>query len=155
MARANNYGLIVTSPENFAVAQNLGFALQGIKSRHHKKAEAMRPGDKVIYYITGVKAFTGIATITSPFFEDRRPIWKSQKEGELYPYRFKVEPDLILDEANWFPAEGIARQLEYVRKWPAENWTLAFQGNVHLISERDYKTLRGLIEKRAREKVRA
>lgn len=106
MARANNYWLIVTSPENFEVTKKLGFTLQGIKSRHRKKAEAMRPGDKVIYYITGVKALAGIATITSPFFEDRVPIWKSKKEGELYPYRFKIEPDPILEEATGFPPKG-------------------------------------------------
>jgi hypothetical protein len=36
------------------------------------------------------------------------------------------------------PARDVAPGTEYIRKWPAENWTLAFQGNVHRINERDY-----------------
>jgi hypothetical protein len=34
----------------------------------------------------------------------------------------------------------------YARKWPAANWTLAFQGNVHEIGEEDYRLIRGELE---------
>ena len=30
----------------------------------------------------------------------------------------------------------------YATKWPAENWTLAFQGNVHEIGNDDYELIR-------------
>jgi len=32
------------------------------------------------------------------------------------------------------------------RKWPAEHWTLAFQGNVHLVPEEDCRLIRAAIE---------
>jgi hypothetical protein len=32
--------------------------------------------------------------------------------------------------------------MQYVQKWPAENWTLAFQGDVHKISQSDYELVR-------------
>jgi hypothetical protein len=35
--------------------------------------------------------------------------------------------------------------MEYVRKWPAANWTLAFQGNVHVIESNDYELIRSAI----------
>ena len=141
--------IIVGSPDNFAATRSLDFTVQGIKSRHRKKAESMKPGDRIIWYITGVKAFAGYATITSDYYEDHTPIWKSRdpkKDAEDYPYRVKIQPELILDEGAFIPAEPVARQMTYVAKWPAANWTLAFQGNVHKIDDEDFN----LIERKLR-----
>ena len=125
--------------------------MQGIKSRHRKKAERMAPGDKIVYYVTGLKAFAGIATITSRYFEDHERVWESgdpKKAAEDYPFRVRIEPDVMLVEEDFVPAEGVARRMRYVSKWPAANWTLAFQGNVHVIGEDDYRLIREAIEAR-------
>ena len=143
------YWIIVGSIDNFRRTAELGFTIQGMKSRHRKKAERMEPGDKIVYYVTGLKAFAGISTITSDYFESHERIWKSgdpKKDAEDYPFRVKIEPDVILPESEFVEAEGVARQMSYVSKWPAENWTLAFQGNVHEIIEGDYKLIRQAIE---------
>jgi hypothetical protein len=153
-----NYWIIVGSPENFARTAELGFTVQGIKSRHRKKAERMKPGDKIVYYLTGLKAFGGIATIESPYYEDHEPIWKSgdpKKAAEDYPFRVKISPDVILPAGEAVPAEGIARQMAYVAKWPAQNWTLAFQGNVHEIGEGDYQLIRDAVKAACRAPVGA
>lgn len=139
------YWIIVSSPENFARSREIGFTMQGIKSRHRKKAERMKPGDRIVYYLTGLKAFGGISTITSPYFESHDRIWASgdpKKQAEDYPYRVQTSPDLILEEGAYAAAEPIARQMAYVAKWPAANWTLAFQGNVHEIGEGDFDLIR-------------
>jgi predicted RNA-binding protein len=141
--------IVVSSVDNWRRTGERGFTIQGLKSRHRKKAEQMQPGDKIVYYVTGRKAFAGIATITSPYFEDSEPIWVSgnaKKAGEEYPFRVRIEPDLALADEAFVPAEGIARQMVYASKWPAEHWTLAFQGNVHLIPEDDYRLIRAAIE---------
>ena len=51
------YWIVVGSPGNFEKTRELGFSIQGLKSRHRKKAERMKPGDKIAYYIPGRKAF--------------------------------------------------------------------------------------------------
>jgi hypothetical protein len=140
MSSRSNW-IIVGSPENFASTREHGFSVQGIKSRHRKKAELMQPDDRIVWYITGAKAFAGHATITSPYFEDHTPIWKSRdpkKAAEDYPYRVRIEPIAVLDDGDFIPAEPIARRMSYVAKWPADNWTLAFQGNVHRIDDADF-----------------
>jgi hypothetical protein len=145
------YWIIVGSVDNFQKTAEHHFTVQGIKSRHRKKAERMEPNDKIIYYLTGIKAFGGIATITSPYFESHERIWESgdpKKAAEDYPFRIKIEPDLILDGDDFVPAEPVARQMTYVSKWPAKNWTLAFQGNVHEIGEDDYRLIRDAMEAR-------
>jgi predicted RNA-binding protein len=146
-----SYWIIVGSPDNFRRTKELGFTVQGMKSRHRKKAEKMKPGDKIVWYLTGVKAFGGVATITSPYFESHDRIWQSgdpKKEAEDYPFRVNIEPELVLEDGDWAPAEPIARQMTYVSKWPAQNWTLAFQGNVHVIDEADYELIRTAIAAR-------
>jgi EVE domain-containing protein len=145
------YWIIVGSVDNFRRTADRGFTIQGIKSRHRKKAERMKPGDKIVYYLTGIKAFGAISTITSSYFESHERIWQSgdpKKETEDYPFRIETTSDLVLDEADFVPAEGVARRMSYVSKWPPENWTLAFQGNVHEIGRADYELIRDEVEAR-------
>ncbi len=145
------YWIVVGSPDNFAKTRELGFTVQGLKSRHRKKAERMKPGDKIVYYITGRKAFAAISTITSTYFESHEPIWKSadpKKDAEDYPFRVETKLDTALPDAEFIDVEPIARQMIYASKWPAANWTLAFQGNIHEIPEADFELIRNAIEER-------
>jgi len=142
------YWIVVGSPDNFVRTAELGFTVQGFKSRHRKKAERMKPGDKIVYYLTGRKAFGGIVTIESPYFESHERIWESgdpKKAAEDYPFRVEIAPEIVLPVADAIPAEPIARQMAYVAKWPAANWTLAFQGNLHEIGEDDCRLIRDAI----------
>ncbi len=98
--------------------------------------------------MTGVQAFGAIARITGAMFEDRTPIWPGKPgKRDDYPWRFSAEPELVLDEERFVPAAELAPQLEHVRKWPAEHWQLAFQGQLRAISKADSE----LIERRLRE----
>ena len=141
--------LLVGTPENYVITRDLGWTLAGLKSRHRKKAERMQPGDTIIFYLTRRKAFGSIVTITSTFYEDATPIWHSEKPGEQYPFRVRTAPDIILDVDEAVPAAELAPALEYTKRWPPEHWTLAFQGNVHILGEHDYEYLRSQIAARA------
>lgn len=146
------YWILVSSPDNLAATKARDFTVQGMKSRHRKKAEQMRPGDKLIYYLTGKKVFAATATVTSEYFEGDDLIWTSNNtkksgEPENYPFRVQIEPELVADEDDWIDAEPVARQMTYAKKWPAKNWTLAFQGNVHNVPEEDYELIHGLLKK--------
>lgn len=136
--------IIVSSRDNYAATRALGFTVQGIKSRHRKKAQTMKPGDRIAWYITGAEAFAGIATVTSEYFEDHSAIWKShdpKKDAEDYPWRVHIEPVIVIDDLDFISAEPIARQMAHVAKWPAANWTLAFQGNIHMIGNDDFSLI--------------
>jgi predicted RNA-binding protein len=94
--------------------------------------------------------FGGIATITSDVFEDHSPVFKSEKKpGEDYPFRVKTEPDRILDRDQWLDVKDYATRLEMTRR-RGEHWRLAFQGNLHRISDEDYKMLRQDVDAAAR-----
>ena len=132
--------MLVSSPENFETSRGRGFDLAAMKSRHRKKAERVRPGDRVLFYLTGQQAFAGTATATGSYVEDPAPIWRSKKD-DPYPFRFPVRPDVVLPPDRFVPAVSLLDDLEYVRRWPREHWQLAFQGNVHSLSQQDFETI--------------
>jgi hypothetical protein len=148
-----NFWIAVSSEANFEKTKELGFEIQGFKSRQRRKAERMEDGDKLVWYITKEMVFAGYATITGTFFEDHEPLWSSKKEGEDYPWRVPIRAELVLDRDRWIDVEGIARKMEYVSKWPAEHWRLAFQGNLHEIPESDFKLIKEALQEAAMAKV--
>jgi hypothetical protein len=130
--------LLVSSADNFEKSRDLGFRQAAMKSRHRRKWERVVPGDRVLLYVTGVKAIGAICRVTGAPFESHERVWGSDaKPLEDYPWRFPTEPVIALEPDRFVPAEPLAREIEYTKRWPAENWTLAFQGNVHELSDAD------------------
>jgi predicted RNA-binding protein len=131
--------ILTGSLENFRINVERGFDVIGFKERRRRQAQEFEPGDEIVFYVTGVQAFGGIARVKSTMFEDRDPIWPQgrKKHPEPYPWRVEAEPVLVLDEDDFVPAEELAGELEHVRKWPAEHWHLAFQGQLRPIGEGD------------------
>jgi len=120
--RSSQYWMIVSSPDNFRKTRELGYTIQGLKSRHRRRVETMRVGDRLLYYITGRMAFAATVTVASPMYEDHTPIWRS------------------------------ARRLDYVRKWPPEHWTLAFQGHIHALPRNDFAIVEDEIARSSRRR---
>jgi hypothetical protein len=142
MAATGKSWILTGSLENFRINMERGFDPIGFKEGRRRQAEGFGPGDQVFFYVTGVQAFGAIARVRSEMFEDREPIWPAGKKEEQYPWRVSGEPVLVLDEEDFVPAEELAPELEHVRKWPAEHWHLAFQGQLRTISDADAALLR-------------
>ena len=71
--------ILTGSLENFRINVERGFDVIGFKERRRRQAEEFEPGDEIIFYVTGVQAFGGIARVRSEMFEDRTPIWPASK----------------------------------------------------------------------------
>jgi len=130
--------ILTGSPENLAATRERGFAVIGLKERRRRQAEQIAPGDRIVLYVTKVKAFAGSIRVTGELFEDRTTVWPGKPgKADPYPWRFPTEPELVLEEPEWVEAETLVDDLEHVRKWPREHWTLAFQGQVRPVSATD------------------
>jgi predicted RNA-binding protein len=131
--------ILTGSLENFRINVERGFDVVGFKERRRNQALEFEPGDEIVFYVTGVQAFGGIARVRSQMFEDREPIWPQgkKKHPEDYPWRVETEPVVVLEEPEFVPAEALLGDLEHLRKWPAEHWHLAFQGQLRTVSEAD------------------
>lgn len=130
--------ILTGSLDNFRATREHGFRVIGVKERRRRMAETVEVGDRIVFYVTGVQSFGGIVRVTGEMYEDREKIWPGKPGSpDQYPWRFETEPVLILDEHRFVPAEDLARQLEHARKWPAEHWQLAFQGQLRTVSAAD------------------
>jgi hypothetical protein len=140
--------VLTGSLDNFRVTRERGFRVIGAKEGRRRMAEGIEPGDRIVFYVTGLQAFGGMVRVTGEMYEDREKIWPG-KPGKVdaYPWRFTTEPEVALDEQSFVPAEDVALELEHVRKWPAEHWQLAFQGQLRTVSDADAE----LLERRLRE----
>ncbi|HEX2128450.1 MAG TPA: EVE domain-containing protein [Solirubrobacterales bacterium] len=142
--------------ENFRINVERGFDVIGFKERRRNQALEFEPGDEIVFYVTKYQrdgepagqAFGAIARVTSAMFEDRSPIWPQGKKRypEEYPWRVEAEPVVVLDENDFVAVESLLDELDHVKRWPAEHWQLAFQGQLRTISETDADLVRERVQ---------
>ena len=147
-----NYWMLVTTLENYRITQGLGFTVQGVKAKQRKKAQRMQQGDRVLYYLKFIQKFPAIATITAPFWEEHKAIWKPERGREDFPYRVQIRPDIVLEEEEYLDAHQLGPGLHYVRRWVPEDWYLAFQEHLHLLPQRDFSLIYEEMRKVARRR---
>jgi hypothetical protein len=134
-----SHWLITLSPENYAITRTMHFNLLGLRSRHRKKAERVAVGDRVLYYVLNERIFPATATVTSAYFEDRHLTWvNAERPDDPFPYRVHTQPNLVLEPGEGLDAQAIAPRLLYLKRWAPEQWFLALQGDVHLLSSQDF-----------------
>ncbi|MCR4324076.1 MAG: EVE domain-containing protein [Candidatus Curtissbacteria bacterium] len=133
------YWLLVTDPNNFEVMKAKNIA--AMKARRKNFAEKVEPGDKVVFYLTKIGKFGGVAEFKSKSKYDEKKMFPVEKPGETHPWRFDIKFEVKLPEDKYVSAEEFKEKLVYLKKWPAKYWKLGFQGNIHEIPKEDYETL--------------
>lgn len=144
--------IAVGSAENFEVMRERGFDLAAFKSSRRKQSSEMQPGDRIVFYLTKVVQFGGIAEITSEAFEDETDIGlrsESKGDSESYPYRVQTKPLVIPDPGDYVEVREITDLLDKTRNFGPKKLGMAFRGNLHKISDADYRQIERLIEERA------
>ena len=134
--------VLTGSPDNYAATRAHGYRVIGVKERNRNRALQMAVGDRIVLYLTQVQAIAASIRITGELYEDRATVWPGKPgKADPYPWRFPTEPELIVDEDEWIPAESLVGTLDHIAKWPAEHWTIAFQGQLRIVSEHDTAVL--------------
>ena len=132
-----NFWMITCNEENFQITKNNGFTCQGLKGQHRRKVQRVETGDRLLFYVTGIRCFTATATLTSSYREEDTVIWQNEGKAD-WPYRIDIKAEVVLEQEQYMTAGLLAHRLDYVRRWPPENWYMAFQGNLHLLPKNDF-----------------
>ena len=132
-----NFWMITCNEENFQITKNNGFICQGLKGQHRRKVQRVEMGDRLLFYVTGIRCFTATATLTSSYREEDTVIWQNEGKAD-WPYRIDIKAEVVLEQEQYMNAGLLAYRLDYVRRWPPENWYMAFQGNLHLLPKNDF-----------------
>jgi hypothetical protein len=137
-----SHWLVTLTPENYAITRSMNFTHLGLRSRHRKKAERVATGDRVLYYVLEQRTFPATSTVTSGYFEDRHPLWINQeRKDDPFPYRVHTQPTIVLEPWEGLDASLLAPRLLYLKRWPLEQWYLALQGDMHLLSAQDFQLI--------------
>ena len=135
-----SHWLITLTPENYAISRSMKFSLMGLRTRHRKKAERVAVGDRVLFYVMSERVFPATVAVTSSYFEDRHVVWVNpERDDDPFPYRVHTEVLYLLEPWEAIDAEALAPRLMYLKRWPPEQWFLALQGDVHLLSSQDFQ----------------
>lgn len=137
----------VGSPENFEVLRERGFDFSPWKSSRKKQTGEIQPGDRIVYYLTGVVQFGGIVEATGTMYEDTTDVGlqSETKENEEYPFRVPTKPVLIAEPGQELEVREITDQLEKTRKAGPKKLGMVFRGNIHKISQEDLETIERLL----------
>ena len=136
-----NYWMVALSEENFLVTRAQGYTVQGFGLRQRRKTDRMAKGDRLLFYVKGLRVFPAATTIASTVFEDEAPMWKSQAPNESYKYRVRINATYMLEETQYLQAIQIAPRMEYVRRWPPELWPFALIDELHLLPRKDFELI--------------
>jgi predicted RNA-binding protein len=144
--------ITVGSPENFEVLRKRKFDVTAFKSSRRKQSGEMQPGDRIVFYLTGVVEFGGVVEVTGEAFEDHSDLGLESegKPGEDFPFRIKTKPVVIAKPGNNIDVRDITDQLDKTRNFGPKKLGMCFRGNLHKISEGDLKTIEGLLRERAK-----
>jgi predicted RNA-binding protein len=145
--------IVVGSPANFETLRKRRFALSAFKSSRKRESGEMRPGDRLVYYLTGDVQFGGIVEVTGSAYEDHDNIGLESegKPGEDFPYRIKTKPVVIPPPGEYVDVREITDLLDKTRKLGPKKLGMAFRGNLHKISAEDYVTIERLLKQRAKQ----
>ncbi|MGE3856874.1 MAG: EVE domain-containing protein [Dehalococcoidia bacterium] len=141
----------VGTVDNFEVLRKRGFDLSPFKSSREKQSGEMRPGDRIVYYLTKAVQFGGVVEVTGEMYEDTSDIGLESegKPGEDYPYRIATKPVVIAKPGQAIDVREITELLDKTRKAGPKKLGMVFRGNLHKISDADLHTIEGLLKERA------
>lgn len=140
--------IVVGRPENFELLRRRGFDLAAFKASRGRQAGTMTPGDRLVFYLTGVVQFGGIVEVTGTAYEDTTDIGlqaESGDAGEAYPYRIATRPVVIPSAGAYIDVREITDLLDKTRALGPKKLGIAFRGNLHRITPGDYTTIERLL----------
>jgi len=111
-----------------------GGNVSGFRENRWKSVQAMRPGDILLCYLTGVSRWIGLLEVTGPAFQDNKPIWKDNE----FPARVPVKVLAQLEPLTAVPIVSMKNQLSCFQNLKNPHaWTAWFRGSPARWSDAD------------------
>src|SRR5262245_48915185 len=95
------YYLNLFSPETYEGFSRSDRTVTGFRMRHRAAANRVKPGSKLICYMTRLSRWVGILEVESKPLEDRTPIFF--EDNDPFTVRFRVKPVAWLSKEKAIP----------------------------------------------------
>ena len=141
------YYLDLFSPETYEAFSNSKQDVSGFRPRQENAAAKVKPGDKLICYMTKLSRWIGILEIGSTYFKDETPIFFPSNDP--FVIRFKVKPLAWLPKEKAIPVrdDKVWNILSFTKgiDRATTQWTGKFRVSLNPIDEGDGRFLEQLI----------
>lgn len=133
------YYINLFSPETYQVFSNTDMSISGFREGQKGIAASVKPGDKLICYVTKLSRWFGVLEVTSDYYIDDTPVY-SEKE-DPFIVRFKVKPIVWLPYNKALPVdEDLSwNNLSFTKNLPKKSlsWTSMVRGSLRKLDDKD------------------
>jgi hypothetical protein len=133
------YFIDLFSPETYEAFGRSDRTISGFRPQQRAVAARIRPGDKLVCYMTRVSRWVGLLEVVSEPFEDRTPIFVP--EDDPFSLRFRVHCAIWLPPEKTIPihAQEVWSQLSFTRHLaPASSaWSGRVRGSLTRLGDED------------------
>ena len=97
-----------------------GAAVSGFRESRWGTVKNIKPGDRLICYLTGISRFVGMLEVVSQPYQDDAPIWSH----EAFPCRLRVQPLVTLSPETGVPVQDLRDRLSIFQNLSSPHaWT--------------------------------
>lgn len=142
-----NYFLIITNRWDYEIDVQNEFNCAGFPDRQRQSVNKMEKGDKIIYYVSGVKKFCAAVEIIGKPYYSKEQIWKDFYE--VYPCRVPTKPIVysraeISETGKRCSVDGVYikniwNNLSFIKN--KKKWGSQVMGSFRKITENDYNVI--------------
>jgi predicted RNA-binding protein len=141
------YYLDLFSPETYEAFSKSNRGISGFRPRQQGAADRVKPGDKLVCYMTKLSRWIGVLEVLSESFHDNTPIF--YPTDDPFVIRFKVKPIAWLPKEKAIPVheDKVWNHLSFTKNMDKDYsyWTGKFRSSLNLLVESDGVLLEQLL----------
>lgn len=149
------YFLNLFSPETYEAFSTSDRRISGFRPRQRNAASKIRPGDRLVCYMTRLSRWIGILEIEEGPFEDSTPIF--YPEDDPFVVRFKVRPDVWLSKERAVPIheDEVWNALSFTRGHDKKSstWTGRLRASLGQMEEADGAFVEKIVTRQSNDGV--
>lgn len=135
------------SPETYGAFTASDRGISGFRMRQQSVAATVKPGDKLICYMTKLSRWVGVLEVVSDYFLDDTPIFLPT--ADPFQVRFRVRPLVWLAPEKSIPIRHNVcwKHLSFTRELSrtSSGWTGTLRRSLHKLSDADGRYLEDLL----------
>lgn len=145
------YYLDLFSPATYEAFSKSDRTISGFRPRQRAAAQRIKPGDRLVCYMTKLSRWIGILEVESGPFEDSTPIFYPDDDPFTIRFRVKLIHWLPLEKCVPIHEDEVWKQLSFTRDQSknTSNWTGKLRGSLVQLSTEDGRFLEQLLAAQA------
>ncbi len=146
-----SYFMDLFSPETYEAFAKSDRTISGFRPRQRNIAQRIRPGDKLVCYMTRLSRWIGILEVENGPFNDATPIFYPEADPFTVRFRVRAKVWLPLEKTVPIHASTVWGSLSFTSKLPHSStaWTGKVRGSLVALSDADGEFLESLLARQA------